>query len=328
MRLISGILTLFLMVTVNQVKAGDVRDELARLKEQQDYKTFYATAFLGMLDTPEQVELMDESAQGLMYLGMLERSLAVTQQVLTRDPGREAAKLRKEDIAARLEHVHKRMNELEIQTETQANKTEPFAQLAAIHIGLGNYGPALNYVNQAKRIDGKNLMVRLMDTAFQNRLDLPTKEAIAMSQVALERFEEGKRAEAYTLFRKSLSLSVISPFVYDNLATMLIQERRALAASMVLEEIMHIRPEAAVLLEAANLAYGAGDFNRAVKLYDQCLNQYGDDPVAHYNMGLCLVRLGDPDSGKTHMARALELNPELKPDPSGMVRVRGMAFKP
>lgn len=330
MRILSGLLFFWLFVFVPTAMAEntEVMEELAYLKEKQQYKQFYAKAFMGLVEDPSNVTLMGATADGLRYNGMLYRSLAVVETILAYHPDNEDAKARKSELENELAHIEKRIAELEAEVEAGTGGEQALGQLTAIYVNLGDYAKARHYLNQAEAAGNTTLIVRLMSGAFTERIDTPTKQAIDMAQSAVDRLDEGRLDEAHSLIERALTLSAISPFVYNKLATILIREKKPAAASMVLEEIMHIQPEASVLLEAANLAYAAGDLNRALRLYDRELREYGDDPVAYYNMGLCLARLGDAASAEAHMKKARELNPDLKPDPDGMIRVRGVEFKP
>lgn len=55
-------------------------------------------------------------------------------------------------------------------------------------------------------------------------------------------------------------------------------------------------------------AYEAGDYERALRHFDQAQQDKGADPRVHYNRGLALHKLGRNDEAKQALGRALELD--------------------
>ena len=63
---------------------------------------------------------------------------------------------------------------------------------------------------------------------------------------------------------------------------------------------------------AATLALNAGSVDRAVNLLTAALQQQADNDSAEYMLGVALATRGDQQGALQHLARALELNPELR----------------
>jgi Tfp pilus assembly protein PilF len=64
---------------------------------------------------------------------------------------------------------------------------------------------------------------------------------------------------------------------------------------------------AQALIESGNEAYRAGDFRAAARRYGAAATVRGDDPAAHYGLGMALARLGRDEEARAAYARAREL---------------------
>lgn len=63
---------------------------------------------------------------------------------------------------------------------------------------------------------------------------------------------------------------------------------------------------------AATIALNTGAFDRAVSLLTAALQQQADNDAAEYMLGVALATKGDQQGAMRHLARALELNPEVR----------------
>ena len=72
-------------------------------------------------------------------------------------------------------------------------------------------------------------------------------------------------------------------------------------------------PEAYLTL--ANAYAGLGEYQKARWYYYRTLSLAPDYPAAHYNLGLCLLSLGEPGEAYDHLLQAHLLLPELFPPP-------------
>lgn len=302
---------------------SDIMGMLDKLKQEQRIPEYYAVAFMSYARNPQDTALLDASADGLKMLGALPRALKVTEQVLAREPGFEPAVKRKTELEAEIKRIGERMVQLEAELAVNPDKVENLVSLTAIHIGLKDLRQAREALNRARTVAPDHVLVNLMKGAFEERLDGATKQAILLSNDAVERYGSGNREEAMSLIQQALAMSVVSPFVYDHFATILIREKNIAGARAVLREEMHIRREPQQMLEIGNLSMALGEFNQAMEDYTALLDQFGEDPVAYFNMSVCLQYLGDEDKARTYREKALKMRPELTEEDRSALRIRG-----
>ena len=76
---------------------------------------------------------------------------------------------------------------------------------------------------------------------------------------------------------------------------------------------------------AATIALNTGAVDRAVSLLTAALQQQADNDAAEYMLGVALATKGDQQGAMRHLARALELNPEIPRFAAQGTRARGAA---
>ncbi len=99
---------------------------------------------------------------------------------------------------------------------------------------------------------------------------------------------------------------------YDLLqrGTALLAGRHHAQAAIVLERADRLEPGKASILEGLGRAYfNAGRHDAAKDVFERLLEIDPSAHYAHFAMGQCLRRLGDPDAAGTHLRLAVALDP-------------------
>ena len=313
------------------VMAGGVPDalmqKLTKLKEEQRIPEYYSTAFMGLADNPNNLDLMDATAEGLQLIGALPRAQAVCERILNEAPGRAQTEKRLEDIKKNLEKINARIKLVQQKIEEDPDNGQNYVTLSAIYIGLKDYAKAREAVNKATRLAPSNPLANLMKNAYTQQLDEATKKAIVLSQDALGAYNKGQKAEAHTLFQTAFTLSIISPFVYETYATYLVKQKKLGGALIALEEQHTIHPDPGQGMDLGNVCYLLKRYNKALAYYSEEFKYSRYSPKAHYNMGLCLRELGDKKGAKEQFDIAFKQMPKLKEMKSNAVYVRGVKFE-
>lgn len=313
------------------VLAGGVSDavmvKLNKLKEERRIPEYYSTAFTALANDPGNLDLMDATAEGLQLIGSFPRAQAVCERILSIAPGRVKTEKRLEDIRKNLKKINARINLLHKKIEENPDNGQNYVTLAAIYIGLKDYANAREAVNNAERLAPDNPIAGLMKNAYTQQLDEATKKAIVLSQDALGAYNKGRVAEAETLFKSAFTLSIISPFVYETYATYLVKQKKLGGALIALEEQHTIHPDPGQGLDMGNLCYLLKKYNRALAYYAEEFKYSRYSPKAHYNMGLCLMKLGDKKGAKEQFDIAFKEMPKLKEIKNNTVYVRGVKFE-
>jgi len=308
------------------VEPATVLKDLAALKEKQQVGQYYARAFMALAEHPDNAELLDATADGLMMMGALDRAEQVTRMVLELSPDHPAAAKRMKEIQEERTHILARARQLEKEIEKNPDNPLNYVSMAAIYIGLKDYQNARDWVNRADRAAPKNPLVQVMKGAFYQKLDEPTKRAISLSQEALKAYNEGRKAEAFALIENSLTLSVISPFVYLNAASLFVKDKQLGGALYAIQESQHIRKDPGQALEMGNICYLMGNYNRALQYYTEELRINPKAAEAQYNIGLCLLKLGDSEGARSAIQAACEMAPALKDKKPDALVIRGVRF--
>lgn len=329
MRRILGIMAVVICsVTVLAAGTSDmITMKLKQLKEEQRIREYYSTAFTALADDPDNIDLMDATAEGLELIGALYRAQAVCERILQEQPGRVQTVKRLEGIKKNLEKINTRIKQLRQNIEEDPDNGQNYVTLAAIYIGLKDFANARDAVNKAVRLAPSNPLAQLMKSAYTQQLEEGTKKAIVLSQDALGAYNKGQVAEAYTLFQNVFKLSIISPFVYETYATYLVKQRKLGGALRSMEEMRSIHPDPGQSLEMGNLCYLLKKYNRALVYYSEEFKYSRYSPKSHYNMGLCLMKLGDKEGAKQQFEIAFKEMPKLKEMKNNTVFIRGVKFE-
>jgi tetratricopeptide (TPR) repeat protein len=301
--------------------------KLNKLKEERRIPEYYSTAFMALANDPDNLDLMDATAEALQLMGAFPRAQAVCERILTIEPGRVETEKRLEDIRKNLKEINAKIKQLQEKIEENPDNGQSYVTLATIYVGLKDYSNARDAVNKAVRLAPSNVIAKLMQNTYKQQLDEATKKAIVLSQDALGAYNKGHEAEAETLFKSAFTLSVISPFVYETYATYLVKEKKLGGALRALEEQHTIHPDPGQGLDMGNICYLLKKYNRALAYYSEEFKYSRYSPKAHYNMGLCLMKLGDKQGAKEQFDIAFKQMPKLKEMKSNTVFVRGVKFE-
>ena len=307
--------------------SNTVMMKLKQLKEQHRMRDYYSTAFMALANDPDNLDLLDATAEGLEAIGALSRAQAVCERILNVAPGRAQTEKRLEEIKKNLQEINDKISKVQKKIEEDPENGQNYVTLAAIYIGLQDYANARIYVNKAIRMAPSNPIAKLMQSAFTQRLDEATKKSIVLSQDALAAYNKGRLAEAQTLFQNAFALSIISPFVYETYATFLVKNKKLGGALRALEEQHTIHPDPGQGLDLGNLCYLLKRYNDALAYYAEEFKYSRYSPKAHYNMGLCLMKLGDKEGAKKQFDIAFKEMPKLKEMKNNTVFVRGVKFE-
>ncbi len=329
MKRFSGVIVV-LMVAGTVLAAGipnGVMTKLKQLKEQHRINEYYSTAFMALANAPDNLDLLDATAEALEMIGALPRAQVVCERILNMKPDRAQTEKRLEGIKKNLLKINNRIKELQQKIDENPDNAQNYVTLAFVYIGLKDYANARVAVNKAIRNAPSNPLAQLAKSAYTQQLDEATKKAIVLSQDALGAYNKGQMAEAWTLFQNAFTLSIISPFVYETYATFLVKQRKLGGALRALEEQHTIHPDPGQGLDLGNLCYLLKRYNQALVYYSEEFKYSRYSPKAHYNMGLCLMKLGDKEGAKEQFSIAFKEMPKLKTMKLDSVYVRGVKFK-
>ncbi len=311
------LLLMFLAIVINfTANANSIHQNeafyqmLNKLLEEQKYPQYYAEAFMGLCNDWKNTKLMFYVADGYDKLGDLYREKNMLLRILTLTPEDKKAKERLEKIEKSIERIEQKIKTL----HSKPASVQTYTQLAAIYIGLKNLSKARYYLNKANLLDPgkKNIVHNLMAGAFDKQIDLPTKQAISLANQATIEYDKGNKEKAMRMFKDALSLSIISPFVYDNLGKVLVKEGNYGGAIRAFEEELAINPDAPTAVAIGNLYYILKDYNTAFSYFQKATKLNGMASEAYYNIALCLEKLGDKEGAKQYYKMAFSQNPKLK----------------
>ena len=283
---------------------------LNKLASEQKYPLYYAESFMALCKDWKNTKLMFYVADGYDKLGNIYREKNILIRALKLTPEDEKLKKRLEEVEARIEKIEKKIEFL----EQQPQDLKIYNQLTAIYIGLKDLSNARKYLNKANGLEPsrKEIIHRLMYGAYQKQLEIPTKKAIEMSIEALRDYQKGNKEKAFIKFRDALSLSICSPFVYENLAEALIKEKNYGGAIRALEESYAIKKEASKAVDIGNLYFLTGDYTTAFTYFQNATKLNQNASEAYYNIALCLEKLGDKKGAEEYFKIAFAQNPNLK----------------
>ncbi len=310
------IVFLLAIVTALNTFAGSIHQDQAlferlnKLVSEQKYPLYYAESFMALCNDWKNTKLMYYVADGYDKLGNLYREKDILLRALKLTPEDKNLKKKLDEVQERIDKIEKKIEHLEQQPED----LKVFNQLTAIYIGLKDLTNARKYLNKANGIEPskKEIIHRLMAGAYEKQLEIPTKKAIELSIEALREYEKGNKEKAFVDIRDALSFSICSPFVYDNLAEMLIKEKNYGGAIRALEESYAIQKEAGKAIDIGNLYFLTGDYTTAFSYFQQATKLNDKASEAYFNIALCLEKLGDKKGAEEYYRIAFAQNPKLK----------------
>jgi tetratricopeptide (TPR) repeat protein len=300
---------------------------LNKLKESNQIHEYYATAFTALANDPDNMALMDATAAGLELIGALPRAQAVCERILSEKPGRVQTEKRLEYIMKNLEKINARIKLLRHKIAQDPSNGQNYATLAAVYIGLHEDANARDAIKIALRLAPSNPIALLMKDAYKQQFQEAMRRSIAFSRNALRAYNKHQVSSAESLFQRSFTMSINSPYVYKTYATYLVKQNKLGGALRSLEEERDIQPRQGQLLEMGNVCFLLKKYNQALSYYQKEFQNPDFSPKAHYNMGLCLTKLGDKQGAKEQFDIAFKQMPKLKEMKSNTVFVRGVKFE-
>lgn len=88
-------------------------------------------------------------------------------------------------------------------------------------------------------------------------------------------------------------------------------ENRVVQAKEELERALSFRPEDAKSQDLlAGVYFRLGVYPRAIEIWSRLVRSHTDDATLRVNLGLALLKTGQPEDAKLHLDRAIELEPE------------------
>jgi len=305
-----------------------LNEKCEKFKGSQKYGEYYGEAFLYYCLNPEnEKDVLYLIGDALYQMGAYFRSENIYGKILERNSGDETAVRALDDLTKRLKNINSKINEKTKLAESGNKVAENYASLTGIYIGLKEYSKASNVLSKALNADKKNFFVSLMNGAFQDRLIKPTGQAIKISSQAGDMVSEGNVNQGLRMYRQALSLSIVSPFVYLNLADSLLHLNNYKGAVIALEEAYVVHPEVSNAFEIGNIYLFLGNYKFAYKYYNLALAGDFKAPKIMLNAAKCLEKLGNLEKANALRVKAYELNPKLKNSNNKEVIVRGVTLK-
>ncbi|GEM_PF-1538746 len=284
---------------------------LNKLLSEQKIPEYYATAFMAFCNNWKNPELMYYVADGYDKLGSLYRERDFLNRALTMYPDNAKFRSMLNNVEKRIERIEEKVKKLEPEAQTNERAA---TQLAAIYIGLKELTNARRYLNLASKLDPKkkNIIHMIMQGAYQKKLEYPTKKSIELAVKAERTYLKGDKQKAFQMFKDALSLSIISPFVYDKLGIVMLYERNFGGAIRSFEEEFAIKKESSTALAIGNIYFLLKDYTTAFDYFQKATKLNGKSSEAYYNIALCLEKLGDKKGAEKYYEIAFSQKPELK----------------
>ncbi len=304
----------------------DIFEQLESLKASQQYGFYYSESFTALCNDWQNVDLMYFVGDAYDLFGNVYRAQNILERALKIDPNNKK-------IKDKLKQVNERINKIETKIKTLEqgpHEVKTFVQLATIYLGLKDLTNTRKYLSKADSLDKNrtNIIHNLIYGGFVRELQIPTKKSIQLSSEALSEYKKGNKEKAFKLMKDALALSIVSPFVYDNLGTMLLGEKNYGGAIRAFEEEFAIVKNAALAIDLGNLYFVEGDYTQAFDYFQEATQLHGQSAEAYYNMALCMDILGDKEGAKQFYQTAYSLNPALKNKKGkSVVMVKGMEIR-
>jgi len=118
-----------------------------------------------------------------------------------------------------------------------------------------------------------------------------------------------KQAEQY--YRKALKKDVVHLETINNLASLLISQRRYTEAEIILGKALSSgKSNANIYFNLGVVSSFQKDYDSAAKYFLKVVEFNPDDAVAHFLAGKELLKLGEREKGDKHIAKARQLDPD------------------
>ena len=136
--------------------------------------------------------------------------------------------------------------------------------------------------------------------------DAPDREkAIALTYTGMIHDKQGKYAQAIEAFTRALKYNPESGAALKNLALAYRHKGEYSRALGTINEALDQYPGTfEYLLLRGNIMYETGNYQDAVKAYRRAIDAGEDNPSAHYNMALALLKTGDEVSAIDYLKKA------------------------
>jgi Tfp pilus assembly protein PilF len=214
--------------------------------------------------------------------------------------------------------------------DKRLSQTTPSAPLlvlaAATYISTGDPAMGERFLKSAIDLDSANLQAyAMLGTLYtlQNRLAEARSEferiaqrnprsiaALTMVAVLLDMEHNYPQAEA--AYEKVLSIDSGAAIAANNLAWMLVESGRDLSRALTLAQTAKAQlPEHPSIDDTLGWIYFKSEmFGSAVTTLQSSVDHDANDPMSRYHLGFAYARTGDLAKSKTHLVRALQMNPK------------------
>ena len=202
---------------------------------------------------------------------------------------------------------------------SQAAPSAPLLVLAAAtYISTGDAALGERFLKDAIGLDNANLQAygmlgslyalqnRLAEarTEFERIAQRNPRSVAALTMVAVLLDMEQKYPEAEATYEKVLSIDSRAAIAANNLAWMLAALTLAQTAKAQL-------PEHPSIDDTLGWIYFKSEmFGSAVTTLQSSVDHDANDPMSRYHLGFAYARTGDLAKSKTHLVRALQMNPK------------------
>jgi tetratricopeptide (TPR) repeat protein len=149
---------------------------------------------------------------------------------------------------------------------------------------------------------------------YQKALDLQPKSASLMTTVGYLYLDKGDLGTARKYFSRALEVDSNYPPANANMAWVDAQEGKDLDVALGLaQKAKSLMPDSISISDTlAWVMYKKGNYSGAIPLLQDCVKKSPDSAQFRYHLGLSLIAAGQTDTGKAHLAAALQMN-KLRP---------------
>lgn len=173
---------------------------------------------------------------------------------------------------------------------------------ASFAVNAKDYGKALEYYNELKRIDysgeGTNYYAKSVisdqEELFDSKADRDSKVKMKTHTNPRDEKIPSKRGE-----------------IYANTALILVEQGKVDEAKKAFAEARKANPEdVSLIISEANLYYNQGDFVTYKKIIEEAAAKNPTNPELFYNLGVASIKTDDFKQAEVYYLKAIELNPK------------------
>jgi Tfp pilus assembly protein PilF len=175
--------------------------------------------------------------------------------------------------------------------ESDANNLQPYAMLGQLYL-------IQKKLDQAQK-------------EFEALAARQVKPVGALTMLGMIHQSQGDNAAAKKHYEQVLSLDSTAVVANNNLAWLQAEDGQNLdLALQQAQTAMGESPDAPEIIDTLGwVHYKRGEFQRAIPLFERCVQRAPGNATYRYHLGLTYLRAGDADRGKTELRRALANQP-------------------